>query len=100
MTSMPPDTPVPLVIEWRVGSQVLTSLPGRTDLKRSIAKPFIPTGCTGWRRITEEAWHALSELPKSWNLDFLSADEARAAYAAGREAEELAKLRVKTEEDE
>jgi len=45
----------------------LTSLPGRDDLLRRVAKPFIPYGATAWRRCEGE-WQPLASLPAEWGL--------------------------------
>jgi hypothetical protein len=68
----PPD--LPWMLEYRVGATVIMTLPrrpvffisssGATDA--AIVHPQIPYGCTGWRRVGEEAWRALETLPDHW----------------------------------
>jgi hypothetical protein len=63
----------PLMIEWRIGHYQPKDLVGygnRTpqppETKRSVVKPYIPIGTTGWRLPGETEWQDLATLPPSW----------------------------------
>jgi hypothetical protein len=69
---------LPWMIEYQVGTVVLTTLPrrpvsfrgssGTTDA--NVIHPRIPVGCTAWRPAGEMAWRPLLEIPRHW-LPFL-----------------------------
>ena len=77
----------PLMIEWRLDTGIiLTSLPGAEDVKRSIAKPYIPMSATHWRR-PEGEWHPLADLPPEWGLRPVGAEPVRVEIDEEDEAE-------------
>lgn len=70
---------LPWILEYRVGTVILTTLPRRHvqsvgtsgNSDAAVVRPRIPLGCDGWRRRGETQWHALDQLPKDW-LPFLN----------------------------
>lgn len=70
--NFPPD--LPNILEYRCGDTIRTTLPRRPvesvstsgKTTAAIVCPQIPYGCTGWRKVGEEAWRMLDTIPASW----------------------------------
>lgn len=70
---------LPGMIEYKVGTMTLTTLPRRPvqsvgtsgDTDADIVRPMIPYGCTGWRLPQEPDWNPLSSIPAHW-MPFLN----------------------------
>jgi hypothetical protein len=65
----------PFIIEWLLPSGViLTSVlgvptPDVTDARRkAVLRQWIPYAARGWRRLGEEKWRRVSDLPQEWKL--------------------------------
>jgi hypothetical protein len=67
---------LPWLIEWSLpdsrchGPVILTSIlrrgPGAPELKRAIAKPYVPYGVTAWKLPDGTDWHPICQLPPEW----------------------------------
>lgn len=85
-------TPLPRVVEWKVGAVVLTSLPLRPDgapeIKASVRRNWVPHGAEGWRLPGESDWRSLLELPPAWGLRVKDGAEIDLSGFTEDEAEE------------
>jgi len=71
---------LPPLIEWKVGSVVLTTIPRlfsnaehmKPAQKKNTLRHYVPEGATGWRLPGQEGWRPLDCLHVAWGLEPLA----------------------------